>query len=195
MIRDKLYGLIISAGLSGRIGKFKPLLNYKNKTFVQTIATKLSKVCDKIIIVTGFKADELIENMEQLNEKVSYKIVMNPDFELGMFTSLQEGIRKARDADWILYHFVDQPNLPEKFYSNFISQIDVNYDWIQPAFQKQKGHPILFNEKIRKKILAADQDSNLRMLAKEGIAKKIWDCDYTEILTDIDTPKDFYSIK
>jgi molybdenum cofactor cytidylyltransferase len=83
MIKNIVYGLIISAGLSGRIGQFKPLLNYKGNSFLQNITAKLSEVCDKIIIVTGNKASEVKENIEQLNTKISFELVFNPDYELG----------------------------------------------------------------------------------------------------------------
>ncbi|MDZ7765978.1 MAG: nucleotidyltransferase family protein [Melioribacteraceae bacterium] len=53
---NKLTGIILSAGLSGRMKAFKPLLKLPNgKTFIQSIVEKLSGVCDEIIVVTGFK--------------------------------------------------------------------------------------------------------------------------------------------
>jgi molybdenum cofactor cytidylyltransferase len=196
MTRNNVYGLIISAGLSGRIGKFKPLLNYREKSFLQNIIIKLSEVCEKIIVVTGYKADELKENIEQLKEKISYEVVFNPDYEIGMFTSLQAGIRKAQEADWILYHFVDQPGLPQTFYSDFINQIDKNYNWIQPSINGEKGHPLLIHNKLFKSIIDASKDSNLRAISRSPIVmKKFWECSYREIFQDIDTEEDYLNLQ
>ncbi|MFH1528500.1 MAG: NTP transferase domain-containing protein [Bacteroidota bacterium] len=44
MNQNKIHGLILSAGLSGRMGKFKPLLHYKGKSFIQNIVFKLNSV-------------------------------------------------------------------------------------------------------------------------------------------------------
>jgi molybdenum cofactor cytidylyltransferase len=196
MIKNNVSGLIISAGLSGRIRKFKPLLNYKGNTFLQNITAKLSGVCDKVIIVTGYKANEVKENIEQLNGKIKYKIVFNPDYEKGMFTSLQAGIRKAKEADWILYHFVDQPGLQQTFYSDFLQQIDDNHNWIQPSINGENGHPILIHKELFELIINASKESNLRDLSKNSIVKKkFWECNYKEIFQDIDTEEDYQSMK
>jgi hypothetical protein len=38
---------------------FKPLADYKEKTFIHNIIAKLDLICDEIVIVTGFNSDEL----------------------------------------------------------------------------------------------------------------------------------------
>jgi molybdenum cofactor cytidylyltransferase len=191
-----IYGLILSAGLSGRIGKFKPLLNYKGKSFLQNIIIKLSNICEKIIIVTGYNADEVKENIEQLNNAIRSEFVFNPDYEIGMFTSLQAGIRKAKEADWVLYHFVDQPGLPQTFYSDIIQQIDNNHNWIQPSVNGIKGHPILIHSELFELIINASKESNLRDVSKNSIVKKkFWECNYREIFQDIDTEEDYLKIE
>ena len=192
----KIYGLILSAGFSGRMQKFKPLLDYKGKSFIQNIVKQLSTVCDKIIIVTGYKADEIKENILQLKNKISYELVFNPDYERGMFTSLQAGIRAVKGADWVLYHFVDQPGLPKTFYSDLIKQIDENHNWIQPSVKGEKGHPILIRHELFKLIIDASINSNLRDVSRNSIVKKkFWECEYKEIFQDIDKEEDYRNIK
>ena len=187
-----IYGLILSAGLSGRMKKFKPLLNYKNKSFIQNIALKLDSVCEKIIIVTGYKANEVEENVNQLNLPFKIEFVFNSEFEKGIFTSLQAGLTKAKECDWILYHFVDQPGLPEVFYKKFVEQIDKKHNWIQPKIKEQKGHPILIKRNIFQIILNAPLNSNLRTISNDPkVNKKFWECGYTEIFQDVDTEEDY----
>jgi molybdenum cofactor cytidylyltransferase len=195
MDKHNVYGLIISAGLSGRMKKFKPLINYKDKTFLQNITIKLYEVCDKVIIVTGYKSDNIKKSIEQLNYKGRYELVFNPDYEIGMFTSLQAGIRKATEADWILYHFVDQPGLPQSFYSDFIQQVDNNHNWIQPSVDGEKGHPILIHSELFEIVINASNDSNLREVSRDSIIKKkFWECNYREIFQDIDTEEDYLNM-
>ena len=102
---------------------FKPLADYKGKTFLNNIIIKLDSICDEIIVVTGFNTDELkTETIKSLNDDnqsallKKIKFVLNDSFQNGMFTSLKKGISGAKNCDWILYHFVDQPGLPENYY-------------------------------------------------------------------------------
>lgn len=192
MNKPIIYGLILSAGLSGRMKKFKPLLIYKGKSFIQNIILRLDPVCDKIIIVTGFKAIEVKENINQLSIYSKIEFVHNASFEKGMFTSLQTGLAVAIECDWILYHFVDQPGLPEEFYNKFVEQIDDKYNWIQPKINEQNGHPVLIHKSLIEYILDAPGDSNLREVSNDKIVKKkFWECSYKEIFQDIDTEEDY----
>jgi len=192
MNKRKINGLIISAGLSGRMGKFKPLLSYKGKPFIQNIVLRLDSVCDKIIIVTGYKANELEEDINQLNINSKIEFVFNPKYEKGMFTSLQAGLKKADNCDWIFYHFVDQPGLSEMFYKEFVEQIDEKHNWIQPKIREQKGHPILIKRNLFQIILDAPLNSNLRTISNDPkVKKKFWECNYSEIFQDINTEEDY----
>ncbi len=196
MDKPKIYGLILSAGLSRRMERFKPLLSYKGKSFIQKIALKLNSVCDKIIVVTGYKANEVEEDINQLNINSKIEFVINPEFEKGMFTSLQAGLRKADNCDWVLYHFVDQPGLPEVFYKRFVEQIDDEHNWIQPKIKEQNGHPILIRRNLFQIILDAPLNSNLRKISNDPmVKKKFWECGYTEIFQDIDTEEDYSKLK
>lgn len=195
MKNNNVTGLIISAGFSKRMGEFKPLLNYKGNSFLLNIAAKLNLVCDKIILVTGHNSELIRRHISEWQDELRKKIniVHNPDYEKGMFTSLKRGV-EANSGDWILYHFVDQPTLPQTFYNEFVNQADPEYDWIQPSISKRKGHPVLFNKIINEKILSAPDDSNLREITKKNIKKKFWQCNYKEIFDDLDTIQDYNKI-
>jgi molybdenum cofactor cytidylyltransferase len=181
---------------------FKPLANYKGKTFLFNIIIKLDKICNEIIIVTGFNSDELkTETMKSLEDDNQFEIIpklkftFNELFQKGMFTSLQKGISEASNCDWILYHFVDQPGLPKNFYTDFINQIDNAHNWIQPVIKGQKGHPILLGKELFDLIAKSSPYSNLREVSKNSkVKKKYWECSYTEIFQDIDTDEDYSKI-
>jgi molybdenum cofactor cytidylyltransferase len=174
------------------MGKFKPLLNYKGKSFLQNIVLRLDTVCDKIIVVAGYNASEVEENVNQLNLPSKIEFVYNSNYEKGMFTSLQAGLAKALESDWIIYHFVDQPGLPKMFYKKFVEQIDDKHNWIQPKIKEQNGHPILIKRNLFQIILDAPLNSNLRKISNHPkVKKKFWECGYAEIFQDIDTEEDY----
>ena len=195
----KITGLIVSAGKSGRMGNFKPLMDYKGKTFLQRIILNLNTVCEKIIIVSGFKSEllqketiKIFSNKSEklLNDKVQF--VKNENYGQGMFTSLQKGLSVIENCDWVLYHFVDQPGLPPEFYIDFVGQIDNIHNWVQPSYDNRNGHPVLFNAEVIDLILNSDKNLNLRELSKNPIIKKkSWECYYKNILQDIDTQEDY----
>ena len=192
-------GLIVSAGKSGRMGSFKPLMDYNGKTFLQRVILNLNSVCEKIIIVTGFNSEslqketiKLFRNKSEAFSSDKIQFVENENYEKGMFTSLQKGLLLNRNTDWVLYHFVDQPGLPLEFYKDFIGQIDQLHNWIQPSYHNKNGHPILFNTEIVDLILNSSENSNLRELSKNSIVKKKrWECIYKNVLQDIDTQEDY----
>lgn len=188
---QRVHGLILAAGLSGRMKKFKPLLLYDNKPFIVNIIQKISSICNPVVVVTGHNSEKLIlETKKHLSENIlkNIKFVFNRNYKNGMFTSLQTGFQNIGDCDWVLYHFVDQPAIPINFYREFTAQINNNYNWIQPEYKRQNGHPILIGKQAVNIILNSPIDSNLRKISRQkNILKKIWECDYPEILEDIDT--------
>jgi len=208
----KLYGLLIAAGESSRMSKYKPLLSYQGLPFSVGILIKMLTVCDKVGIVTGYKAEELkskiseyltnpelisiqhkgrilIIDRKELSNKVEF--IVNAEYKKGMFTSLQCGIKHFENADWILYHFVDQPNLLLKFYDEFSSCIDNNFEWIQPKYKSQSGHPILIKNSLFELIKDAGIEANLKEISgNKSIKKKYWECNYPQVLTDLDKPED-----
>lgn len=196
MSQITITALILSAGLSQRMGgRLKPLIDYKGTPFLVHIIKKVSAVCRNIVIVTGYKAGYIqyeINSWLQKNNRDLIKNIhwcYNADFEQGMLRSLQTGLSAIQNSDWVLYHFTDQPTLPEKFYKEFIKQNKNGYDWLQPKYKGKSGHPVLFSQKLAKRILELDSNQSLRDISKDQkLKRKIWHCDFPEILTDYDTP-------
>jgi len=198
----KINGLIISAGLSGRMKQFKPLMDFEGLPFIVQIIKKMSPVCSIVNIVTGHLADELqrtTENiLEQMDSQLPAKInwIYNPNYKKGMFTSLQSGVKEAEKCDWLLYHFVDQPGIPDTFYTDFIREADDRFDWIQPEYRGKHGHPVLLNNFVMDKIITANEDENLNIICNmKNIRKKYYNCNYAQVLQDFDTPQDIVNFK
>lgn len=189
-------GLLIAAGLSSRMGKPKALLLQDDLPFAIVILKKMILVCDNIVVVLGHSDEKIkdvlqvfIDNSDELISSV--KFVTNEQFEKGMFSSLKCGLNKVKNSEWFLYHFIDQPGLPKKFYRELTDQIDNEYDWIQPTYNNEKGHPLLLHNSILNSILELPDDSSLKEISKNNkVKKKLWDCKHKEILQDIDYPSD-----
>lgn len=201
-------GLLIASGLSSRIDGFKPLLQYEGKSFLINIVEKLLNILPNLVVVIGHNHDKLLDELnknfdkklEQISKKSwtindRVKIIYNKNYNEGMFTSLQLGVKELANSDWILYHFIDQPNIPKEFYYEIIKHQNNSYNWIQPLFKGVKGHPVLFDKNVSSKIFGAAQSSNLReILIDESIKQHFWECSFLQILEDIDTDEDYQKL-
>ncbi|GAB4371527.1 MAG: hypothetical protein Kow0042_14310 [Calditrichia bacterium] len=205
-------GLIICAGFSSRMVSLKPLVELEGIPFLLNIILKLSRVCDRIFIITGHRSAEIIHTAQNwllrepkdrwlrqsgipreqwalLFERLDF--IYNPDYAQGMFGSLKIGLHSARNSRWILYHFVDQPHLPPEFYRDFIRQREEGFDWIQPTHGNKKGHPLILGQSIFDPIINFDKEGSLRsVVEKLPVRKKYWECPYPEVLYDMDTRSD-----
>ncbi len=195
MEKPIITGLLISAGHSGRMGAFKPLLPYNQNPYVLVITQKLLSVCDRVVVVTGFNHKEVEATIKFAfydgNFFPRVDLVYNPDYEKGMFTSLQAGLKTIGNSDWVLYHFVDQPFHDKKFYKELISKVNSDCDWIQPVYKEKEGHPVLFRSSITALVNSSPQNSILRTIRDlPSVKKYYWNCNYPNILKDYDTPED-----
>ncbi len=158
---------------------------------------KVRKIVDQIYTLQ--KRALIIDDIHEIlkNRKITDKIVFvyNENFDAGMFGSIQAGILECGNCDWAIMHQVDQPVLPQKFYSAFINEIDTKHNWIQPSYNNRYGHPILINKSLFGLILREKTESNLKIVSRNKMfIKKVWECNYKEILQDIDTEKDYINL-
>ena len=185
----KISGLILAAGFSDRMNSFKPILKFNDKPLIQVITEKLLNVCDEIVIVTGHNKN-LLEKAVKKSSRIRF--IFNRDYKKGMFTSLKKGLSEIYDSDWTMYHFVDQPAIPQGFYHKFVAGISEKYNWIQPEFNSVKGHPILLHQSIYKIIIDEGDERSLKDVSfNTKIKKFIWRCNYPQILCNINTKEDF----
>ncbi len=194
-MKNRITGLIITAGFSSRMDKFKPLLTYQKKSFLHNIVTKLDSVCDETVVITGHNKELIDKELDSISINKNIRTIFNKNYKDGMFTSLQTGIRELTSCDWALYHFIDQPNLPSHFYAEFKKQIDSSFDWIQPKYEGKKGHPILFGKKVIEIISSSDPKSNLKQISEKCNFKKYYfETKTSSILFDVDTKEDYKTL-
>ena len=99
--------IILSAGLSSRMGDFKPLLSLEGKLFLERIiALYRSAGIQDIRVVAGHRAGDVMA----LAERCGASAVFNPDFAHGMFSSVVAGVSDiSQDCTGFFIHPVDIP--------------------------------------------------------------------------------------
>lgn len=187
----KIYGLIMAAGYSSRMGKLKALLPLDGHTVLaRCIRSLVNGGTSDVFVVTGHKADQVGTEAKTLGMHEIY----NPDYDQGMFASVKAGIQGLPDnASAFLVLPVDIPLVR----SSTIRALTFDYlsnpaDIIYPCFRGERGHPPLINAKLIPEILAHDGSGGLRtVLERHNQNARELNMPDIGILRDLDTPEDY----
>ena len=183
--------IVLAAGESRRMGKPKPLLRFKDKTFLDQIISALrDSDVDRITIVLGADA-EMIKNSVDLS---GTNIVINKDYKKGQLSSLSAAIEDTpQETDAILVCLVDNPFITKEVINKIIAKFkETNNPIIVPVFNGQRGHPTLFSKSLFSELVNAPKEQGARYVLYSN-AEKVLELETSEstILIGIDTPEDY----
>jgi len=188
---------MLAAGSSTRMGEWKMMLPWGRSTIVEHSVHTALKVCARVVLVSGFRADRLIELFEGWPR---VEVVRNQGYEAGMFSSVQRGAQAAREGDFFLA-LADMPGVTESMYRQLLQWNERLSPAFGPAkavyavipqYRGKKGHPLLLSESMRARIIEADVSQTLRdVLAR--VPTVVIPVDEQGIVHDIDTPQDYRS--
>lgn len=186
-----LWGIILAAGKSLRMGKPKMLLPYRGKTIVETtINNILSSKVKGAIVVLGSGSDEILKVTGRLPVINCY----NKDFEEGMLSSVQCGFRTLPvDFGAVIVLPGDQPEIGSDIINTLVdAYLNSDKELIVPVCNSKRGHPLLIGSRYRSSVENLDQEEGLRALLKkfpEDVLEV--NTDSPEILKDIDTFEEY----
>jgi len=157
--------ILLAAGQSRRMGAFKPLLPFGNKTVIGSCIDYLRDGgVDQLVVVLGHRADEIRALLNDV------RIAINPDPESEMGASIAIGAQALpTDAKCVLIALVDHPAVPASIVSKLIEQWQQDdAKIIIPTWQDRGGHPVLIDLSFRKELesLAQPASGGLRELFK-----------------------------
>lgn len=184
--------LIPAAGLSSRMGKWKMILPYKKTTIVENSITNALKVSNRIILVTGHRSEELTEKLRKYPNVLT---INNRNFEKGMFSSVQTGVRLIK-SDWFFITMGDMPDIEEAIFRKLIEVRDNNSDScdiIRPKYKGKRGHPVLLHKKTIKTIIDEPVSSEMKNVFTHFRVLDI-EMDLPCTFRDIDTPGEYSRI-
>ena len=134
----------------------------------------------------GHRADEIAKVVALKPAK----LVINPDYEHGMSTSIIAGLKVVdSQAQAVMLALGDQPLIDSQAIDRLIDEFSHHDKGIAiPTYQGRRGHPIIFAEKYREKLLELKGDIGGRQIIKdhtEDILEVAVSC--KGIIIDIDT--------
>lgn len=189
--RPVLAALILAAGYSSRMGRFKALLPMGGESVIANVVRSFRQAgIERIAVVTGHNAEEL----EVVLRKLGVDAIPNPDYERGMYSSVQAGVASLPpEVDACFLQPVDiplvRPATIAALAARFaLEQAPITY----PRFAGQRGHPPLISRYLFAEILAGKGDGGLRALLTnhQGAASDVNVLD-EGIVLDMDTPEDY----
>jgi molybdenum cofactor cytidylyltransferase len=153
--------VILAAGESKRMGKPKPLLKFKDKTFLEQIISVLkSSDIDTITVVLGAEA----ENIQKSIDLSDTNVLRNNNYQRGQLSSLIAALENIpEDTEAILLCLVDSPFITKNLVNNIIARFkQTTGPIIVPVFNNQRGHPTLFANSLFNELLNAPEDQGAR---------------------------------
>ena len=185
--------ILLAAGESKRMGRPKQMLAWKGKTLLRHVLENLiHSTVDEIILVLGHEAEAIQKSLTEFQ----IKIVINPDYQQGMASSLRQGLL-AMDpgSEAFLVVLADQPGIDPEIINQIIHKFqraDPRRGIARPVYRGLQGHPVLIGVRYLQEALQLQGDVGARQILMnhpEDILEI--EADQEGILKDIDTHEEY----
>ncbi len=195
MISPRFAAVILSAGFSSRMRSFKPLLALGKGTLIEhVVGTAKSAGIEEIRVVVGHRAEALAPVVENAGATA----VSNPEFELGMFSSVRAGVRSLSPASEAFFLLPVDIALVRPATLKCLAEVWQKMPGriVHPVFAGERGHPPLIPADLIPVILEGSGRGGLRAVLEryEDRAIEVPVPD-EHILFDVDRPEDYEAVK
>lgn len=184
----KLAGVILAAGLSSRMGEFKPLLEIGGKSMARRVVELMRNAgADPVIVVTGHQHEELETHLAGCGARY----VFNPDYaSTQQLDSLRLGLAALPgDCERVLVSPADIPLVQLDTVERLLA---VAGDFIRPRCGGRTGHPVVLSAGLIPELLRYDGPGGLKGAVRQsGCAVQDVAVDDPGVLMDNDTRSDF----
>ena len=183
--------LIVAAGMSSRMGGFKPMLSIGSISVAQRIIATLHQAgVSKIVMVTGYNATVLERHLA--GNGIIF--LRNEEYETTqMFDSAKIGLRYLQNkCDKILFTPVDVPLFTARTVKTIL---DSGASLACPMCEGRQGHPILIANELLPEILNDCGEQGLKgAMDRCSVPLLRIDVDDPGTIHDADTPEDFSAL-
>lgn len=183
--------VVLAAGLSERMGCFKPLLPLgADRTIVRVVKFFRAAGVGDILVVAGHRASEVRQAVDPLD----VRCVENPDYRAGMFSSVLTGIDALTGQCRAFFiHPADIPLVRPQTVRRLAAAFEkASVQILYPTFGGRRGHPTLIGTGLVPGIQqwsgAGGLKAFLRRHDTESFELPVAD---EGVLLDLDTPADY----
>jgi len=188
--------ILLAAGESKRMGKRdKRFLPYQSRPLVEHVLDQIAQSqAVEVIVVRNGQNDDSLEALQ--HERI--RVIVNPDFQQGMTTSIQVGVQAASpETQGYMICLADQPLLQPSEYTQLITAFEAAFQHnpesiLVPFYGGKKGNPVIFSASYRAAILTHTEMEGCKEIVQANQANLVrLSMSTPHILVDVDTPEDY----
>lgn len=155
-------GVLLAAGGARRFRRQKLVAPLVGVPIVRHSANAFAAVTDNLIAVVGHEGAEV----ERALEGTGARIVQNPDWELGLATSIQRGVSAVGpECEAIVIGVGDQPEIDPAIIRMVIARWrETGKPIVSASYRGVRGHPVLFARAVFPELLQLHGDAGARLL-------------------------------
>lgn len=168
------------------MGSPKPLLAYRQESFLDRLVGLFSSRCAPVIVVLGARADEIRSRSVR-----PAQFVVNPHYRRGQTSSMQCGLRAVPpEAEGVLFTLVDHPSVADSTLDALLSPRPDRSVLVRvPRYHGRRGHPVWFARDLIGEFLALGETGAARdVVHAHDDETEYLDVNDDGVVADIDDP-------
>ena len=185
---EKLGGLILAAGLSSRMGEYKPLIDVDGRSMIGRVIDMMRNAgAERIVVVTGHRREELEAHLQ----KEAVEFVFNPDYATTQqLESLKLGLAAlSKRCEQIMISPADVPLVHP---DTVKALMELDGDFVRPLFDGAPGHPVFLKADWIPYIMSYDGPGGLKGAVESNERMHLISLEVTDqgVVLDNDTKED-----
>jgi molybdenum cofactor cytidylyltransferase len=183
----RIAGVLLAAGSGVRFGGHKLLAPWHDGAAIAVAAARnlIDALPDSVAVLRP--GDEILASLLAAE---GLRIVVNPNADGGMGTSLACGVAAAEADGWVIA-LADMPAIQPATIQAVAEALAAGAPLAAPVYHGQRGHPIGFARRFHATLAALDGDRGGRdILAQHSNELRLLEVDDPGVLVDIDRAAD-----
>jgi len=195
--------IVPAAGVSSRFPWNKLLYGSEKPLITQTLDNILnSALVSRIIVVTGYRSNEIEEAIRRYIDTGKIRITHNPNYNAGMSSSIKRGLETLRSELGLLRGIMVNPADVAWIHPGIYDYVSIKFlesgkKIAVATYQGRRGHPIIFSPSIFNELEAISEETR----GLKSVVNKYWydtilvETGYPGVLLDLDTVLDLNRVK
>ncbi len=193
-----IYGILLAAGLSSRMGRPKQLLEWKGRPLVRHVAEMaLASRLAGLVVVLGAEAWAARSALEGLGGPV--QTVESADYASGQAASLRSGLGSLpASAKAAVVLLVDMPLVGPALIDQLIAEFEAHPEAmaVVPRYKGRRGNPVLLAAALFDELRGLGGDEGARTVLERHRDLVRWlDVDDIAVVSDADTPEAYEEMR